>query len=166
MASRLSRWVCAFSIAGGLVSCNPWTAFSQQDNQPLIRIARNGNAPLATIASLSDLEQNTEIRIQGTVAQIAPFVNGGAYKITDATGSVWVITETSLPASGAKVQVGGQLKFHDLQLGNSNFGELFVAESQTFEATDDEPTLINEVTPPKKLNLESYLLPHKENNKS
>ena len=142
MASRLGRWVCAFSIAGGLVSCNPWTAFSQQDNQPPIRIARNGNGQLAAIASLTDLEQGSEIRIQGTVAQIAPFVNGGAYKITDSTGSVWVITETSLPISGTTVQVGGEVKFHDLQLGSSNFGEIFVAENQTFEPTDDESTAV------------------------
>ncbi|WP_139325005.1 hypothetical protein [[Limnothrix rosea] IAM M-220] len=165
MASHLGRWVCAFSIAGSLVSCNPWTAFSQQDDPPPLRVARNGNASIAAIASLKNLEQGTEIRIQGTVAQIAPFIRGGAYKITDSTGSIWVITETSPPASGTKIQVGGQLEFHNLQVESSNFGEIFIAESETFTPTDNEPQLINETKPPKKLNLESYLLPHKENNK-
>ncbi|AFY40488.1 hypothetical protein Lepto7376_4380 [[Leptolyngbya] sp. PCC 7376] len=165
MASKLGRWVCAFSIATGLVSCNPWSVNSQQQqsDKPFISIARN-NSKIVAIAALSDLEQGIEIKIQGTVAQTAPFINGGAYEITDSTGSIWVITETSPPASGTKIQVAGQLKFHDLQLGNSNFGEIFITENQTLEPTAIEEPQTNNVTPPKR-NLESYLLPHKENSK-
>ena len=169
MASTLGRWVCAFSIAGSLISCNPWSVNSQQDSaQPPAKVARNSNAQITAIANLTDLDvsQSSDIRIQGTVAQTAPFLNGGAYEITDSTGSIWVITETTPPASGTKIQVAGQLKFHDLQLGSSNFGEIFISEKQTLAPTAIEEQSVNTapVKPP-KLNLEPYLLPHKENSK-
>ena len=167
MASTLGRWVCAFSIAGSLISCNPWSVNSQQDStQPPATVARNGNTKVTAIETLADLNQGIDIRIQGKVAQTAPFLNGGAYEIEDSTGSIWVITETTPPASGTEIQVAGQLKFHDLQLGSSNFGEIFISEQQTLAPTAIEEQSVNTapVKPP-KLNLEPYLLPHKENSK-
>lgn len=166
MASTLGRWLCAFSIAGSLISCNPWSVNSQQDNSSSpINVARNNNGSVVAIANLTDLAEGSTITIQGTVANIAPFLNGGAYEITDSTGSIWVITNGQPPNAGTQIQVDGAVQFHDLQLGSNNFGEIFIAESQTSAPDPNVKPLGNVVPQPQKPSLESYLLPHKENNK-
>lgn len=167
MANTLGRWICAFSIAGGLISCNPWSANSQQDtaSRPLINLARNNDASVVAIANLADLAEGSTITIQGTVANTAPFLNGGAYEITDSTGSIWVITNGQPPSSGTQIQVAGEVQFHDLQLGGNNFGEIFITETQTQAPNPNVQSLENSDPKPQKLSLESYLLPHKENHK-
>lgn len=68
---------------------------------------------------ISDIEANPsryldkEIAIAGTVrdsygiAIPGTNVRGGAYKIDDGTGSIWVITNESVPVKGAQVGVKG-----------------------------------------------------------
>lgn len=68
---------------------------------------------------ISDIEANPskylekEISIAGTVrdsygiAIPGTNVRGGAYKIDDGTGSIWVITNESVPVKGAQVGVKG-----------------------------------------------------------
>ena len=149
MAIRFSRWACALSIAGGLVSCNPWTVLSQQESgQSPINLARTQNSTPAAIANLTNLEQGSRVTIQGTVSQTAPFLNGGAYEVTDSTGRIWVITNAPLPKQGSKLQIAGQLEFHDLQLSNNNFGEFFIRENTTSAPTSETPALdVVETTP-------------------
>jgi hypothetical protein len=36
-------------------------------------------------------------------------IRGGAYKITDGTGSIWVVTEDSVPLKGAELGVSGRI---------------------------------------------------------
>lgn len=68
---------------------------------------------------ISDIEANPsryldkEISIAGTVSDSYGIaipgtdVRGGAYKIDDGTGSIWVITNESVPVKGAQVGVKG-----------------------------------------------------------
>lgn len=71
--------------------------------------------------SIADIEanpskyQNKEVAIAGTV-QDSYGVNipgtrlrGGAYKIDDGTGSIWIFTEDSVPTKGAQVGVRGRI---------------------------------------------------------
>ncbi len=69
--------------------------------------------------SIADIEanpakyQNKEIAIAGTVRDSYGIsipgtpVQGGAYKIDDGTGSIWVISETTVPTKGAQIGVKG-----------------------------------------------------------
>ena len=69
--------------------------------------------------SIADIEanpsryQNKEVAIAGTVRDSygvnipGTRVRGGAYKIDDGTGSIWIVTEDAVPTKGAQVGVKG-----------------------------------------------------------
>jgi hypothetical protein len=69
--------------------------------------------------SIADIEadpgryQNKEVLIVGAVRDSYGLtipgtrIGGGAYKIDDGTGSIWVVTEGSVPAKGAEVGIRG-----------------------------------------------------------
>ncbi len=69
--------------------------------------------------SIADIEtnpskyQNKEVAIAGTVKDSYGIsipgtpLRGGAYKIDDGTGSMWILTEDSVPAKGVQIGVKG-----------------------------------------------------------
>src|SRR5688500_64894 len=69
--------------------------------------------------SIGDIEanpsryQNKEVAIAGTVRDSygvnipGTRIRGGAYKIDDGTGSIWIVTEDAVPTRGAQVGVKG-----------------------------------------------------------
>lgn len=69
--------------------------------------------------SIGDIEanpsryQNKEVVIAGTVKDSYGInipgtpMRGGAYKIDDGTGSIWIVTEEGVPTKGAQVGVKG-----------------------------------------------------------
>ena len=69
--------------------------------------------------SIADIEanpskyQNKEVVIAGTVRDSygvnipGTRVRGGAYKIDDGTGSIWIVTEEGVPTKGAQIGVKG-----------------------------------------------------------
>jgi hypothetical protein len=71
--------------------------------------------------SIADIEanpskfQNKEVAIAGTVQDSYGInvpgtrLRGGAYKIDDGTGSIWIFTEDSVPTKGAQVGVRGRI---------------------------------------------------------
>ena len=71
--------------------------------------------------SIADIEanpsryQNKEVVIAGTVRDSygvnipGTKVRGGAYKIDDGTGSIWIFTEDAVPTRGAQVGVRGRI---------------------------------------------------------
>ena len=68
---------------------------------------------IADIEANPSKYQNKEIVIAGTVKDSYGIsipgtpVQGGAYKIDDGTGSIWVISETTVPTRGAQIGVKG-----------------------------------------------------------
>ncbi|NJN72068.1 MAG: hypothetical protein HC799_04270 [Limnothrix sp. RL_2_0] len=165
VATKFSRWAIAFFTAGSLVSCNAWTALSQQRNSPL-SIAPKQEVPVAAIASLLNQAPGSNIHINGTVSQSAPFLDGGAYEVQDPTGKIWVITQDPLPRAGTEVLILGELKFHDLRLGANDFGEVFVTEIAALDPATTRPVPVTNTIEKPKLNLDPYLLPHKEDSKT
>jgi hypothetical protein len=71
--------------------------------------------------SIADIEanpsryQNKEVAIAGTVQDSYGInipgtrMRGGAYKIDDGTGSIWVLTEEGVPTKGAQIGVTGRV---------------------------------------------------------
>ena len=69
--------------------------------------------------SIADIEanpsryQNKDVVIAGTVKDSwgvnipGTKIRGGAYKIDDGTGSIWIITDEAVPTKGAQVGVKG-----------------------------------------------------------
>jgi hypothetical protein len=71
--------------------------------------------------SIADIEanpsryQNKEVAIAGTVQDSYGInipgtkLRGGAYKIDDGTGSIWILTEEGVPTKGAQIGVTGRV---------------------------------------------------------
>jgi hypothetical protein len=71
--------------------------------------------------SIADIEANPgryadkEIAVAGRVSDSYGInipgtpIRGGAYKITDGTGSIWIFTEDTVPAKGAELGVSGRI---------------------------------------------------------
>lgn len=69
--------------------------------------------------SIADIEanpskyQNKEVAIAGTVQDSwgvnipGTKIRGGAYKIDDGTGSIWIVTDEAVPTKGAQIGVKG-----------------------------------------------------------
>ncbi len=71
--------------------------------------------------SIADIEanpskyQNKDVAIAGTVQDSYGVnipgtpIRGGAYKISDGTGSIWIVTEQGVPTRGAQIGVKGRI---------------------------------------------------------
>jgi hypothetical protein len=68
---------------------------------------------IADIESNPSRYQNKEVAIAGTVQDSygvnipGTRIRGGAYKIDDGTGSIWIVTENAVPTKGTQVGVKG-----------------------------------------------------------
>jgi RecJ-like exonuclease len=85
----------------GLVSCQQSpTAMSQT-------FALVNPAPIVAIKAIGSSSVGSSVTIAGAVISIAPLMGQSAYEVKDATGTIWVVTEASVPAPGTQVQIQG-----------------------------------------------------------
>lgn len=83
--------------------------------------------------SIADIESNPSkylnksVAVAGTVQDSyginIPLTNvrGGVYKITDGTGSIWVVTQNSVPTKGTQIGVKGKVE-SGLNWNGRNYG--------------------------------------------
>ena len=70
---------------------------------------------------------NKEVGIAGTVRDAygvnIPLTNirGGVYKVDDGTGSIWVVTQGSVPSKGTKIGVKGKIQ-NGVNYNGKNYG--------------------------------------------
>ncbi len=127
--------VCFLLLGGGLVGCG--------NALPLGLGGININNPGVNVTKISDIPQNqnayTTIYLKGQVATRAPFLANGAYKLQDATGTIWVITNQTLPNVGDEVLIEGQLQFQSIPVGGQELGEVYVQEEQQLARKAGQP---------------------------
>ena len=81
---------------------------------------------------------NKEVAVAGTVQNSyggsIPFIkngSGGVYKIDDGTGSIWVLTQKSVPSKGAQLGVKGKIQ-NGMTIGGKNYGLVLVEDDRKF----------------------------------
>lgn len=96
--------------------------------------------------SIADIEanpskyQNKEVAVAGVVQDAygvnVPFTNirGGAYKISDGTGSIWIVTENSVPAKGTQIGIKGRVQ-NGVNWNGKNYGLGIMEEDRRFRKT-------------------------------
>jgi len=90
---------------------------------------------IASIEANPSKFYNKEIGIAGTVRDgyglNIPFtpISGGAYKVDDGTGSIWVVTKMSVPSKGTKIGVKGKVQ-NGINFGGKNFGLGIIEEDR------------------------------------
>lgn len=121
--------VCFVLFGTGLVSCS-------QSAQLGFR-AMNISASYGNVTPISEVQNNpttnATIYLRGQVTNRAPFLVNGAYKLQDATGTIWIVTNQSVPNVGDEVVIKGQVQFQSIPLAEQEFGEVYVQEQEQVE---------------------------------
>ena len=82
---------------------------------------------IASIEANPSKYYNKEVGIAGTVRDSYGLnipltqIRGGIYKLDDGTGSIWVVTQSSVPAKGAKLGVKGKIQ-NGVSYNGKNYG--------------------------------------------
>src|SRR5690349_5278462 len=91
--------------------------------------------------SIADIEanpskySNKSVAVAGTVQDSygvnIPFtkVRGGVYKISDGTGSLWVVTQNSVPGKGTQIGVKGKIE-NGVNWNGRNYGLGMIEEDR------------------------------------
>ena len=93
---------------------------------------------IANIEANPSKFSNKEVGIAGTVRDSygvnIPFtqIRGGVYKVDDGTGSIWVYTENSVPAKGAKIGVKGKVQ-NGISYNGKNYGLGIIEKDRRFQ---------------------------------
>lgn len=86
------------------------------------------------VTKISDLTQaqNTTatVHLLGEVVTKAPFLESGAYQLKDDTGTIWVITNQTLPEVGDGILIKGQLQYQSIPIGGQELGEVYIQEQE------------------------------------
>lgn len=92
---------------------------------------------------ISDIPQNPNaeaiVYLQGQVTNRAPLLGSGAYKLKDATGTIWVIANQTIPNVGDVVLIKGKLQFQSIPIGGQELGEVYVQEEQVLNRKAEKP---------------------------
>lgn len=94
--------------------------------------------------SIADIEANPsryydkEVGVAGRVdtsyGVSIPIINqqGGIYKVSDGTGSIWVITQRSVPSKGAQLGIKGKIQ-NGVNYNGKNYGLVLMEDDRRFD---------------------------------
>ncbi len=95
--------------------------------------------------SIADIESNPskyydkDVAVAGTVQNSygvsIPIISngsGGIYKVDDGTGSIWVLTQKSVPSKGAQLGVKGKIQ-NGVNYNGKNYGLVLVEDDRKFK---------------------------------
>lgn len=81
---------------------------------------------------------NKEVGIAGTVRDSYGLnipltqIRGGIYKVDDGTGSIWVVTQNSVPSKGTKIGVKGRIQ-NGVNYNGKNYGLGMIEEDRRIQ---------------------------------
>ncbi|GAC1490896.1 MAG: hypothetical protein NVS2B14_03180 [Chamaesiphon sp.] len=119
--------VFLFLLLSGLLSCGNFapSGFSLSPDNHL------------PVTKIGDLEHNRDLNsmvyLKGKVVSQSPFLGSAAYELQDTTGSIWVITNHTLPAKGDEVLIEGKVQYQSIPIGGKDLGEVYVQEQEQLE---------------------------------
>lgn len=104
----------------------------------LLTVACPKRTSIADIENNPSKYSNKEVAVAGTVKESwgvsIPFVKqqGGIYKVDDGSGSIWVITQNSVPQKGAQLGVKGKVQ-NGVNFNGRNYGLGIVEQDRRFK---------------------------------
>ena len=126
-------------ISGLIISCSPLNPLGLASGE------------YTAIAELGKISNQSNVTLKGIVVNVAPFLEGGAYQLQDATGTVWIRTDKPLPPKGSSLAVKGELQYEAIFVGKQQLGESYLLElsqepQSSLSSTEPSPAS----TPPSK----------------
>jgi hypothetical protein len=118
-------------LTSGLLSCG---------SLPMSQL--NLGANVATIGDIQQKRQvDAEVYVRGKVENRAPFVGNAAYQLRDGTGSIWILTQQTLPQLGDEVLLKGNVRYKSIMVKNlagKDLGEVYIEEMEQLQRTPAE----------------------------
>ncbi|MGF1568110.1 MAG: hypothetical protein ACFCVD_08555 [Nodosilinea sp.] len=89
-----------------------------------------GLAWLDPVTPVAEAGQNSPqtVVLAGQVSQQLPLVGQGLYQLTDASGSIWVLTPDPPPPVGEPVTLRATLQYESILIQGQNIGEYYAEE--------------------------------------
>lgn len=87
-----------------------------------------------SIAKISEKRIGRNVYITGKVVHLAPFVDRAAYKVEDATGKIWVVTDNTPPPLDRLIHFKGTIKYQSLPFAEQELGDFYLIESEQLES--------------------------------
>ncbi len=81
----------------------------------------------------SNWQRKDTVYLKGTVENRAPFLQSGAYQLQDATGAIWVMTNSPLPNVGDQMVMKGQVTYQSIPIAGQELGEVYIKELEQLE---------------------------------
>ncbi|MCT7962134.1 hypothetical protein NG791_15795 [Laspinema sp. D1] len=81
----------------------------------------------------SNWQNKDTVYLKGTVENRAPFLQSGAYQLQDATGAIWVMTDSTLPNLGDRLVMKGQVTYQSIPIAGQELGEVYIKELELLE---------------------------------
>ena len=81
----------------------------------------------------SNWQNQDTVYLKGTVENLAPFLQSGAYQLQDATGEIWVMTNSPLPNVGDRIVMRGQVTYQSIPIAGQELGEVYIKELEQLE---------------------------------
>jgi hypothetical protein len=112
-----------FLLVVGLCSCSSLTSSGLKGTN--FKIGTNVT-PIREIKPQKD--NKATVYIQGKVEKKAPLMKQWAYKISDSTGQIWVVTNQKNLDEGAQVVIKGKIRYRSIPLAGKELGEVYLEE--------------------------------------
>jgi hypothetical protein len=84
--------------------------------------------PVTEIAAIQTLEASREVILEGRVEQSLPLIEQGLYRLSDETGSIWVVSAHSPPAVGEPLKIRAAVRYESILMAGQDVGEHYAAE--------------------------------------
>ncbi len=113
-------------LVTGLISCGQITETALKLNLNVSKVRK----------IQTENKIDNQVYLKGTVESRAPFLETGAYELTDNTGSIWILTTTELPKIGAEITIKGKIRYQSIvvpQFGNQDVGDFYVEELERID---------------------------------
>jgi hypothetical protein len=99
---------------------------------PLLLLTACGR--LTTVQNVREHPQRNwftqTVRLQGTVGDRAPLLQGQVYELQDKTGKIWVLSPKANLQTGTAVLIQGEVRYEAIQVEDQNLGEVYIEEQQ------------------------------------
>jgi hypothetical protein len=94
-----------------------------------------GDPPLTAIEQLQTKPKGALVYLRGKVSNYAPFLAGGAYLLQDASGKIWIRTNSGkLPRQGEEIVIKGKIDVEIIPQGSQSVNEVYVVELEQMDA--------------------------------
>lgn len=124
MQRSLSGLMGAIALTGALLSCGNLAQLGDMNGLM--------DLPPGDITPIDQLQQSRStsatVHLRGQVVEVAPLLQGGAYRLQDTSGSIWVLTAAALPPVGDTLQIQGEARYQTITIAGQDLGESYVQE--------------------------------------